>query len=112
MYSPVYKFITNPDVEYVPYVAVRYLPPGNSSASSGPPERDSNYWVNHPSTCAARGGLIHRPFIFRRTKREQQMVDGDSPKLLTELSEIVNISSKEKRKVHFSVLLCANKMLL
>ena len=24
MYSPVYKFIGNPDVEYVPYVAVKY----------------------------------------------------------------------------------------
>ena len=102
MYSPVFKFMSYPHVEYVPYVTVRYLPPNNNdSASSRLPERDTNYWVNYPSTCAARGGLIYRPFIFSRTviKTKQQVPIAESPKLLTELSEVVNISSKEKRKV-------------
>ena len=98
MYSPVYKFITNADVEYVPYVAVRYLPP---SASSRPPERDTNYWVNHPSTCAVRSGLLYRPFIFSRAKREQQMTTANTPKLLAELTELVKEASErgQQRKV-------------
>ena len=101
MYSPVYKFITNAHVEYVPYVTVRYLPPKSyaSLVSSRPPERDTNYWVNYPTTCAARGGLIHRPFIFSRTKRKQQIVTADNPKLLTELTEIVKVSSEGNQKV-------------
>ena len=103
MYSPVYKFMSYPHVEYVPYVTVRYLSPNNDSASSRPPERDTNYWVNYPSTCAARSGLIYRPFIFNRamTKIKQQAPTAGSPKLLTELSEVVSVSSKEKRKVKF-----------
>ena len=101
MHSPVYKFRTDADVEYVPYTVVRYLPPADhkSSASSRPPERDANYWVNYPSTCAARGGLIHRPSIFRRNKRKQQAATADGPKLLTELSEVVRESSDGKLKV-------------
>lgn len=102
MYSPVYKFTTNANVEFVPYVAVRYLPPRGdhvSSASSGPPERDTNYWVNYPSTCAARGGLIHRPSIFSRAKREQQMATANKPKLLPELTELVKEPSNGQRKV-------------
>ena len=98
MYSPIYKFISNPHVEYVPYVAVRYLPPQNSPLRR-PPERDTNYWVNYPSTCATRGGLIHRPNIFSRIKRKQQMATDNSPKLLTELNEIMTISNEGKRKV-------------
>lgn len=94
MYSPVYKFSDDAYVEYVPYVAVRYLPPGNTSL---PPERDINYWVNHPATCAARSGLMYRPFIFRRAKAEENVVATDRPKLLTELSEVVNISSKGRK---------------
>ena len=94
MYSPVHKFSANADVEYVPYIAVRYLPPGNASR---PPERDTNYWVNHPAMCAVRSGLMYRPFIFRRAKIEEQVVTTDRPKLLTELSEVVNISSKERK---------------
>ena len=93
MYSPVYKFITNADVEYVPYVAVRYLPP---SASSKPPERDTNYWVNHPSTCAVRSGLLYRPFTFSRAKREQQMTTANTPKLLAELTELVVKEASER----------------
>ena len=100
MYSPIYKFISNPHVEYVPYVAVRYLPPQSHSASRRPPERDTNYWVNYPSTCAARGGLIHRPSIFSRTKRKHEMATDNSPKLLTELTEIMTISNEGKRKVN------------
>ena len=101
MYSPVYKFITNAHVEYVPYVAVRYLPPNShaSLVSSRPPERDTNYWVNYPITCAARGGLIHRPFIFSRAKRKQRIATVDNPKLLTELTEIVKVSSEGSQKV-------------
>ena len=101
MYSPVYKFITNADVEYVPYVAVRYLPPRGhlTSASSRPPERDTNYWVNYPSTCAARSGLVHRPSIFSRAKREQQLTTANKPKLLAELTEIVKEPSEGQRKV-------------
>ena len=108
MYSPVYKFMTYPHVEYVPYIMVRYLPPIKDSASSSQPERDTNYWVNHPTTCAARGGLIHRPFIFSRTKTKikQQAPTAGSPKLLTDLSEVVSVSSKEKRKVSFVAMLC------
>ena len=98
MYSPVYKFITNADVEYVPYVAVRYLPPHSEhSTKSRPPERDTNYWVNYPSTCAVRGGLIHRPSIFSRTARKKEATTTtDHPKLLTELSEVVDIHAKGK----------------
>lgn len=99
MYSPVYKFITNADVVHVPYFTVRYLPPRTHITSNRPPERDSNYWVNLPSTCATHGGLIHRPFIFSRTKREQQLATGDSPKLLTELTDILKVANKEQRKV-------------
>ena len=100
MYSPVYKFMSYPHVEYVPYVTVRYLPPNNGSASSRPLERDTNYWVNYPSTCAARSGLMYRPFIFSRTKKQQAPIAG-SPKFLAELSEVVSVSSKENRKVKF-----------
>ena len=102
MYSPVYKFITNPHVEYVPYIAVRYLPP-KDHVSSRSPERDTNYWVNYPITCAARGGLIHRPFIFSRTKRKQQIATVDNPKLLTELTEIVKVPSEGKQKVNVCI---------
>ena len=98
MYSPIYNFNASPDVEYVPYVAVRYLPP-LANNTNRPPERDTNYWVNHPSTCAIRSGLIYRPFIFRQAKAEERVVIRDRPKLLTELSEVVNISSSKERKV-------------
>ena len=100
MYSPVYKFMSYPHVEYVPYVSVRYLSPNNNSALRRPAERDTNYWVNHPSTCAARGGLNYRPFIFSRTvtKIKQQATTAGSPKLLTELSEVVSVSNKRKVK--------------
>ena len=108
MYSPVYKFMSDAHVEYVPYVMVRYLPPIDDSmaSSSRPPERDNNYWVNYPSTCAVRGGLMHRGALTDRfmTSNDQKFPNVDSPKLLKELSEVVSESSK-KRKVN-TMLLC------
>ena len=104
MYSPVFKFMSDAHVEYVPYVLVRYLPPFDDSdpraSRSRLPARDNNYWVNYPSTCAVRGGLMHRGALMDRfgTSNNQKYPNADSPKLLKELSEVVSDSNK-KRKV-------------
>jgi len=82
-YAPVYKFSTRANVEYVPYTMVKYF---SSSGSIFLPKtqtvRESDYFLS-AQTCSARGGLIHRPFPFRRVNHDNKRSENEgTPKLL------------------------------
>jgi len=72
-------------VEYVPYTMVKYF---SSSGSVFLPKtqtvRESDYFLN-VQACSARGGLIHRPFLFKRVKHDnRKTISKGTPKLLPE----------------------------